>query len=240
MTDLSVAYNSFTDINTNDYNPMLGPRALPSNQQIDITQLQYSADQGGPRPTPNLNKPAIQPEFTPRSYDRELEPISNINPSSAPPPPVRNLSPMDQLKQQRQNDTQQFKEHFNSGPTRTGPSEVGPSGAGQRSYQARTSNLGKFTRQDKVEHSNIETKLMPNRAPQMGTRPIPPAIVKNKFGIPTYSQWEYNQYTFPFIPFFELKNNKAIKSDTRAIENNFLLILIVVIILGTLTYRLIR
>jgi hypothetical protein len=143
---------------------------------------------------------------------------------------------MDQLKQQRQNDMQNFKEHFGAIPPRSTPI----SGAGQRSFQARTSNMGELTRQDKVEHANIQTQLMPNRTPQMGTRQIPPAIVKNRYGIPTYSQWEYNQYKFPFIPFFRLENNKAIKSDTRAVENNFLLIIIVVAILGALTYRLIR
>jgi hypothetical protein len=236
MTDLSVAFNSFTDINKGDYNPMLTPRALPSNQQMDISQLQYSAEQSGPRPTPNLNKPALQPEFTPRSYDRELEPISNLNPQMSPPPPSRNPSPMDQLKQERQSDTQMFKEHFNSGSTSAPPL----TGAGARSFQARSTSIGELTRSDKVEKQNIQTQLMPNRTLQAGTRPIPPAIINNIYKIPNFTEKEYNQYAFPFIPYFELKNDRAIKSDTRAVENNILLIIIVIAILGMLTYRLIR
>ena len=39
---------------------------------------------------------------------------SNVNQQFASPPPVRNPSPMDKLKQQRNQDSQQFKEHFNN------------------------------------------------------------------------------------------------------------------------------
>ena len=231
MTDLSVAYNSFTNVDQNDYNPNISPRALPSNQLIDITQVQYGAEQANPRPTPNLNKPTLQPEFTPRSFNKEQQPISNVNQQFATPPPVRNPSPMDQLKQQRNQDSMQFKEHFN-GQTM--------SGSNTRSFQARTSNLGELTRKDKIEKENVQTNMMPNRTHQGMTRPIPPAIVKNPYNIPKFTRKEYNQYAFPFIPYFRIENDKVIKSDTRAVENNFAMILIVIIVLGMLTYRLIR